>query len=626
MKWLKVNTVLFFSAALLFWAPISQADTQFRVIVDASGSMIISDPDKLTSEALRLISNLAPEEEATLGIWLFGEAPRVLLPESVVNKNTKAKLASYVDSYVTQDVQTDLEAIIKVLLETPSSNDLEPGFNQHWILVTDGMVDISLDDAINQGSRNRILNELTSELESQGIHLHTISMTGYTDKELLETLSLRTEATHTEVAIPEDLLDTFDRIFTQAAPSDELPFDGNHFLVDDAIEELTLVVFHESGIQPHILKPNGQVLSLVNGGNTSVAASNHYTLITITEPDSGEWQISNADLDRSSIRVITDLSAQVTKVAPVVFQNEPIYSTVGLYQEDILIQDEDILNLLSVKQTLSRLNGENKDVVFSNAIPKRNSQFKQSIEGIREAGNYELTTEIDGKTFSRQLTQYFTVHPGIEFEGMNSGSNLVTFSAKPVNLKLNVMRSNVQIEFTDESGAIQTELMPLIGQGYWEKVVPVAADQHAKVRARLIGVTQTGMRFDYWTPYWHFDREGENAATVQLGDDVPQGLLVTPVPSSNRDVMPILVPPAITVVNEVEGEPEPVLPETNNEITEELETEQTPEEVSGLSTTEWIMYAALNLGAIVIIGGGIFLYRRLSKKNKSIKGDDVNDV
>ncbi|WOD07469.1 hypothetical protein [Marinomonas sp. GJ51-6] len=128
MKWLKVNTVLLFSAALSFWTPISQADTQFRVIVDASGSMLISDPDKLTSEALRLISNLAPEEEATLGIWLFGEAPRVLLPESVVNKNTKAKLASYVDSYMTQDVQTDLEAIIKVLLETPSSNDLEYRF------------------------------------------------------------------------------------------------------------------------------------------------------------------------------------------------------------------------------------------------------------------------------------------------------------------------------------------------------------------------------------------------------------------------------------------------------------------------------------------------------------------
>ena len=92
MKWLKINTVLL-STVLSFWVSLSQADTQFRVIVDASGSMLISDPDRLTSEALRLISNLVPEEEATLGIWLFGEVPRVLLPEAPVNKETKAKLA-----------------------------------------------------------------------------------------------------------------------------------------------------------------------------------------------------------------------------------------------------------------------------------------------------------------------------------------------------------------------------------------------------------------------------------------------------------------------------------------------------------------------------------------------------
>lgn len=92
MKWLKIKSLL-----LLAWlslaTPIAHADAQFRVIVDASGSMLISDPDKLTAEALRLISNLAPDEKATLGIWLFGEAPRVLLPEAPVNIQTKARVA-----------------------------------------------------------------------------------------------------------------------------------------------------------------------------------------------------------------------------------------------------------------------------------------------------------------------------------------------------------------------------------------------------------------------------------------------------------------------------------------------------------------------------------------------------
>ena len=337
MKWLKINTVLLV-AVLSFWMPVSQADTQFRVIVDASGSMLISDPDKLTSEALRLISNLAPAEQATLGIWLFGEEPRVLLPESTVNKATKAKLASYVNSYVTQDVKTDLEAIIKLLLKTPDSGNLASGFSRHWILVTDGMVDISLEDSVNKASRDRILNQLTSELEDRGIHLHTVSMTGYTDKALLESLSLRTNATHTEVAIPEDLLDTFDRIFSQASPSDELPFDGDHFLVDDAIDELTLVVFHDGGRQPRITKPDGSALALVNSNSVSVSAAEHYTLLTVRRPASGNWTVSNVDLERSSVRVMTDLGIQASTIPPIVFQGEATASSVGVFQENALIK------------------------------------------------------------------------------------------------------------------------------------------------------------------------------------------------------------------------------------------------------------------------------------------------
>jgi uncharacterized protein (TIGR03503 family) len=624
VKWLKINTVLLLSAVLSLWASFSQADTQFRVIVDASGSMLISDPDKLTSEALRLISNLAPEEKATLGIWLFGEEPRVLLPESTVNKATKAKLASYVNSYVTQDVKTDLEAIIKLLLDTPDSGNLAAGFNRHWILVTDGMVDISLNEAVNKASRDRILNELMVRLEGRGIHLHTVSMTGYTDKNLLESLSLRTNATHTEVAIPEDLLDTFDRIFTQASPSDELPFDGNQFVVDDAIEDLTLVVFHENGIQPHVVKPDGSLLSLVNDSNASVAVSDHYTLITVLKPSAGVWQVDNVDLERSSIRVITNLSSQATNIAPIVFVNEPIYSTVGLFQKDVMIKDDNVLNLVTVKQTLIRLSGEQKEIVLSHEMSRTNGQFKRRLEGISESGNYEVVILMDGKTFSRQHSQYFTVHPAIDFKGTNPDGNLIAFSAHPVNLKLDVSRSNIKLEFTYNNGTTETEEMPLVGQGYWEKIIPVSVDDNVKVRAKLIGTTQTGLRFDYWTPFWQFNRKGDDAPTVGLDDIDPSSMLLTSIPSSSTDLMPVMVIPAVSVVNEVE-EGDELSSEPDAADIETSDVDKAVEKTDSLSKTEWMMYIGLNLGGILIIAAGIFLYRRM-QKNKSLKSDDTDDV
>ena len=622
MKWLKINTVLLV-AILSFVTPFSQADTQFRVIVDASGSMLISDPDKLTSEALRLISNLAPEEEATLGVWLFGEEARVLLPESTVNQATKAKLSRYVNSYVTQDVKTDLESIIKMLLETPDSGTLEPGFNRHWILVTDGMVDISLDEEVNRASRDRILNQLTPQLEDSDIHLHTISMTGYTDKELLESLSLRTNASHTEVAIPEDLLDTFDRIFAQASPSDELPLDGNRFLVDDSIQELTLVVFHDGEIQPRIIRPDGVLQSLENGNGTSVAISDHYTLLTIRAPLPGEWTINNVDLERSSVRVITDLGLYTSDISPVVFQGESVESTVGLLQKNSRIQDSKVLNLLNVEQSLVRLNGEQKESIISRQLVLQDGVFNQTLQGIVEPGRYELISVVDGKTFTRQISQYFTVHPAIEFKGMQSGGNLVSFSALPVNLRLDILQSNIRLEFTYNNGTSKVEEMPLVGQGYWEMIIPVAPNDNIKVRAQLLGVDQDGESFEYWTPAWELSRQGNDAPLVGLVDANNEGMALLSASTVDKNVMPVFLPPVISVVDDAE-EPVPLTSEASSSG-DDASANGAAKVDNGFSSKEWVLYAALNIGGIVIIAGGILLYRRL-KKSKSYQRDDVNDV
>jgi hypothetical protein len=134
---------------LISFSLSSYANTQFRVIVDASGSMVISDPDRLTSESLRLIGDLAPEEESSLGVWLFGEQPRVLLPEAPISSGLKSSLKNNLGGYVTEDLQTDLESVLRLMLDTPSATGIPLDSEQHWILVTDGMVDISLDQKVN---------------------------------------------------------------------------------------------------------------------------------------------------------------------------------------------------------------------------------------------------------------------------------------------------------------------------------------------------------------------------------------------------------------------------------------------------------------------------------------------
>lgn len=624
MKWLKINTVLLLSVLVFSLAPLVQANTQFRIIVDASGSMLISDPDKLTPEALRLISQLAPEDKATLGVWLFGEAPRVLFPEDTVNAETKIKLVNFLRNYTTEDVQTDLEAIIRMLLDTPDSGDLQTGFNRHWILVTDGMVDISLDEAVNDASRERILNELTTQLVERGVHLHTISIAGHTDKELLQSIALQTNATHTEVAFPDDLLDTFDRIFTQASPSEELPINGNQFSVDAAIEELTLLMFHEETRQPRILTPSGDTLPLQSNDKVAISVSDHYTLITIQDPEQGLWSLRDVDLDRSSVRVITNLSARTSVLSPIVFEGEPIRSVANLFEQENKITDNAILDLVTIKQTLVHNNGDSRNTLFSGDMVRLQDQFEQEYEGISEPGSYELVSVVDGKTFSRQLVQQFTVHPAIDFTGVSVGSDAIRFSALPINLKLNLLASNISLMFSYSDGATESVIMPLIGQGYWEKTLFVEAGRYAKVTARLMGVTQSGRRFEYETPEWVVGRDAGKAPIAIRSDRLAEEAFfasdIAPLTTATdtASAAPMMVAPSITLVDDTQQDTVPA--ENNSTTTTEAEVRNTETNKNAegmLSSKEWILYVLLNVGGILVIGGGILLYRRM-KKNTPI--------
>ncbi|WCN09546.1 VWA domain-containing protein [Marinomonas mediterranea] len=612
--------------------PKAFADTQFRIIVDASGSMVISDPDKLTSEALKLISNLAPEEHATLGVWLFGEEPRVLLPEAPINKETKAKLASYVDNYVTQDLKTDLESIIELLLKTPDTPSLSDGFDRHWILVTDGMVDVSLDKDVNEASRRRIMTTLTEALEKRGIHLHTVSMTGYTDEDMLKQLAVKTNASHTEVASPEELLDTFDRIFAQADPAEELPFEGNTFFIDPSIDEVTLLVFHESSnVTPQLLKPNAVNVPLVSNGSVAVSRTPYYTLVTITSPESGTWEIKNVDIERSSIRIITSLNAQATKISPVVFVNEPVFSTVGLFESNNLIKDPKVLDLMDVTQELSLITGDSRQILEKQPMIQAASQFKNKVEKLTTEGNYSIASKVDGQTFTRKLTQYFSVFPPIKFESANRGENFVAFSATPTNLRLNTLRSNVKLELAYKNGTTEVQEMPFVGQGYWEKVFPIDPESVIRAKAKLIGITQTGIRFEYESEPWTVERKAAGEVTLSKGDQVLSTEALTALATTNREVMPVVVAPQITIVAEEDVETEPDVTEvaetdsnTEPEVADSL-PETPPEEVATFGMGDWLLYGGLNLLAVILIGGGYFVYRRIKRNKQNTEEIEVED-
>ncbi|SBS33462.1 hypothetical protein MSP8886_02760 [Marinomonas spartinae] len=624
MKWFKVYAVLTL-VVVSTWSSFSQAETQFRVLVDASGSMQTSDPDRITPEAIQLLSQLAPEGKATIGVWLFGEQPRVLFPESDVTEASRIKLANYLKSYVTQDLKTDVESILNLLLKTPAAGSLKPGFRQDWILITDGNVDLSLDESVNQASRQRIWTGITKQLEERGIHLHTISLTGYSDRALLNHLSFRTNATHTEAAVPEDMLDAFDRIFSQSMPYQELPLVDDHFKVDPSVSQISIESLHEAGALPTIVQPNGKNLVLSNHSDVSVSEGPHFTVITITNPAAGEWHVDDVNLSRVKVRAISDLNLRVTKIAPVTFVNEPIHSTVSLFRDNQALKGAQIPEG-DVEQVLTRLTGSSKDVIVKTDLDALKGRFKNRIEGLTQPGEYVLTTDFLGKNLDRKMSQYFTVRPPINFTIKSSSDSLVTVSASPSNGKLDIKRSNVRLELTFTDGTKQFDQMAKLKDGDWNKVIPVATNSSIKARARLMGITQSGARIEYWTPTWTIHRNGSDPVYVEKGSiasSTPPTSTVSV--ESEQNVAPVLVEPNVELVgNTPTGNNQQAANDTggNNQGDDSAQDAET------FGADSLLLYLGIAGGVVLLLAVIVFVIRRSRRRNRydDFQDDDLDDV
>ncbi|MEC8485268.1 MAG: hypothetical protein VXY99_15730, partial [Pseudomonadota bacterium] len=347
-----------------------------------------------------------------------------------------------------------------------------------------------------------------------------------------------------------------------------------------------------------------------------------------TKPAVGTWQVEDVDLERSNIRVITKLSAQTTKVAPVLFVNEPIYSTVGLFQDDQLINDAKMLELVDVHQRLNLLSGESSKELMKRPLDIANYQFKNKIDQITDVGNYELISEVDGKTFVRKLSQFFSVAAPITFEAERQSENLVSFSAKPTNLRLNVLRSNARLILTSADGGEESLEMPLIGEGFWQKIYPVPPNSTVSAHVRLIGITQTGVRFEYSTPSWYLTRDGAGTVTVSRSQQEPDAALAAAA-AITRDLVPLVVTPQVAIVSEPEldNEPEEISSEEDTGLTDEPLPEASDESLveedeASLSTTDWLLYGALNGLGLLLLVGGYWLFRRVRKKRKQLVIED----
>ena len=121
-------------------APVSDV----RILIDISGSMKHNDPHNLRAPALRLIVGLLPTG-AESGVWTFGQYVNMLVPLDVVDANWKDKARAASKQINSNGLYTNIEDALK--RATWDWNTPDPHVRRSIIMLTDGIVDVSKNDA-----------------------------------------------------------------------------------------------------------------------------------------------------------------------------------------------------------------------------------------------------------------------------------------------------------------------------------------------------------------------------------------------------------------------------------------------------------------------------------------------
>jgi uncharacterized protein (TIGR03503 family) len=597
-----------------------------RMLIDISGSMKKNDPANLRIPAVNLLTELIPDGDEA-GIWTFGQWVNNLVKRKAVDDEWRLNAKEKAQKINSVALYTNIGAV----LEKASDDFYKEGAdfsNTHFILLTDGMVDIDKDPEKNSVERERILSTVLDTFKSKGAKVHTISLSKNADRSLMDKLAIQTGGQSAVAESSEDLTRIFLQALEQAVPSEQVPLEGNEFVIDSSIEEFTALIFRGDGSIPtEILSPEEKTFSYENqGDDIKWYRDKGYDLITVKRPLEGTWRIKSDVQPGSQVTVVSNLQLNVTKLPVNFFAGDALDIEVSFVEEGKVITSPDFLNLLDVKLQLKTEANKTATKSMSDEVPE-DGVYREAIRKLTKMGQYEITVLVDGKTFKRKKRQIINLRAPFDFEFSVRGEGEDAHYAlvvTPMNTSISTADTNIfaKVNAPDGSSLINAVELSEDGSRWVLPIRPDKGDGLYRVAVKVKAQTHQGKKFKFKPK--PFEAEfpiPAGAANNIVSVNEPEKEESEPEPELEEP--PVAEVPAIEepVVEEPVVE-EPVVEESKPEAIEEpvAEASETVDLVEDDESAIWLLVGGGALAALLIIGGVAYYFIR--KKRANDDGDE----
>jgi uncharacterized protein (TIGR03503 family) len=407
-RWLLAVVLLATGAAAHAAAPA----TDVRVVIDVSGSMKQNDPHNLRAPALRLLVNLLPPDSSA-GVWMFAQGVDALVPVAPADAAWRRKAVAASRAIHSRGLFTDIGAGLEAA--TQDWRQAPPAGERVLILLTDGMVDVSKQKDANAAARARILSHTLPELRAAQVAVHAVALSSNADAELLRTLALGTDGSFEQTDDAAMLERLFLRLFERSVPRNTLPLVGNRFQVDASVEELTLLAFRRPGAAATRLRnPAGKEFDASSAPPTSRwHAEAGYDLVTVAQPEAGEWMLVGDSDPDNRVMVLTSLQLVAASLPDNLFAGEQLAVQARLTEGDSTISRAEFLQLVKVELEQAGPGAGHHWQLDDNGLAGDHAAgdgtFTAQLAETLTPGHWELVTRARGATFQREQRQRISV-------------------------------------------------------------------------------------------------------------------------------------------------------------------------------------------------------------------------
>jgi uncharacterized protein (TIGR03503 family) len=604
-----------------------------RLLVDVSGSMNQTDPQNLRREGLGLLGKMLPAG-THVGLWRFASKVSEIVPASRVDDPWRASAEQALQQLRSNGQLTDIGAALSRAARSPKQAS-----QAHILLLTDGKVDIGNKPERNQRERDSIITELLPNLVARDFVIHTIALSADADAELLRLLAQESGGEHRVVTNRDELVSVFVDILDQAVPPQRLPISGDGFVVDDSVDELTVLIYHtdSAAARPHLLTPDLQTISAEHHEQTVRWLSRpRYDLATIPAPQSGLWQLKGST-DDTRVTILTDLTLHVQPLAASVLPSEPLTLKFVLRERNQVITDPELLQGLSAHLSMSARNreGEFAEPLSQEAslVPDgRSGHFLLRTHAPSEPGRYQLHLRVNGATFAREYQRSFAVGPAFTAQLVKrlqhtSEGQKTTYSLEVTPAAtLDPAHTEIVAHIKNSAGGNSIKPLKPMANGVWQTTITPTQRGRYVVEPRAQGrdFKDRPLSQSLDAHYFTYPAEGdpEPPVTDPAIAELEQALAQERAALARERGEPELEAsePETPAASKPESETEPAAePDTNAEAMAESKTPSEPD-AEGM---RWWLIALVVLANGALLGGAYWLYRRFSGSSMEA---DVSDA